>query len=149
MDPFARIMVGWDGSHDSAHALQVAAELSEGLGAEVVVVAVLPVPDGETREDMEQETAGHRRQTTTAISSAVSGEAHIRVEFLEADRASEALADYAEGQGCGLLVLGRHGLDRAIHPRAGGVTERLVRHASCPVLVVSGRGDRHAGVPGG
>ena len=57
-------------------------------------------------------------------------------QTIEADDPAAALGQYADQHGFDLLVVGRHGLDRAGTPAAGGVTEYQVRHSRCPVLVV-------------
>lgn len=45
-----------------------------------------------------------------------------------------AIADLAETIGAGVVVLGAHGT-KGKGPTLGGVAERVVRHAHCPVLV--------------
>jgi nucleotide-binding universal stress UspA family protein len=61
---------------------------------------------------------------------------HLRHEVVEADHPAAALDAYVRQHGFDLVVLGRHGIDRAVHPRVGGVSEHQVRHSRCPVLVV-------------
>lgn len=46
------------------------------------------------------------------------------------------IAECAREAGIDLLVMGKHGLGRLEHMLGGSVTEKVVRHAPCPVLVV-------------
>lgn len=44
--------------------------------------------------------------------------------------------DMAEGPGAALIVAGRRGLGRIKRARMGSVSEGIVLHAHCPVLVM-------------
>jgi nucleotide-binding universal stress UspA family protein len=142
---FHRILVGWDGSTDSRRALRAALQLSGPLGAEVVVLAVLKRhPHAEAMDEAEEEVAARCDELASEIEAAAkdSGIAcsnGVRSETVVADDPASALGRYAAEHGFDLLVVGRHGIDRALHPRVGGVTEHQVRYSPCPVLVVSSR----------
>jgi nucleotide-binding universal stress UspA family protein len=139
---FHRILVGWDGSQDARRAFGTAAHLAEDIGAEVVVLTVLKRHShAEAADEAAQEMAERRRavlaeMTTETQRDSVPGTVHLRHEVVEADNPATALDAYVREHGFDLVVLGRHGIDRAVHPRVGGVTEHQVRHSSCPVLVV-------------
>lgn len=139
---FRRILVGWDGSPDAAHALRAAVSLAAELRAEVLVLSVLKRPiHAESREEAEQAMLEHHLEVVHELSGQLSsggqaGELRLRQEVVEADEPARALRQFAVEHGFDLLVVGRHGVDRARHPRIGGVTEDQVRHSPCPVLVV-------------
>jgi len=139
---FRRMLVGWDGSRDAQHALRAAAHLAEEIGAEVVVLAVLKRhPHAEATDEAEEEMAERRLEVTSEMEASATQAAlppglRLRNQTIEADDPAAALGQYADQHGFDLLVVGRHGLDRAVHPRVGGVTEYQVRHSRCPVLVV-------------
>ena len=61
---------------------------------------------------------------------------HIRHELIEAEQIPQAFDGYVREHGFDLVVLGRHGVDRARRPHIGGVCEHQIRHGSCPVMVV-------------
>ncbi len=142
MTSFRRMIVGWDGSRDAQHALRAAAHLADEIGAEVVVLAVLKRhPHAEATDEVEEELAERRREVLKEMEASAKQAAlplglRMRNEAIEADNPATALSQYAYDHGFDLVVVGRHGLDRALHPRVGGVTEHLVRHSRCPVLVV-------------
>jgi nucleotide-binding universal stress UspA family protein len=139
---FRRILVGWDGSRDAQHALRVATHLAAEMGAEVVVLGVLKRhPHAEAPDDASEELAERSLEVVNEIEvsakqAGLPSAARLRTETVEADNPAVALGPYASEHAFDLLVVGRHGLDRAMHPRVGGVTEHQVRHSPCPVLVV-------------
>ncbi len=142
MSSFRRILVGWDGSQDAEHALRTASHLAEVLGAEVVVLAVLQRhPTAEAVDEADEELAKRRLAALNdmeqgAEQAGLSAGLRLHNQVIEASNPAAALSQHAVEHGFDLVVVGRHGLDRAVHPRVGGVTEHQVRHSSCPVLVV-------------
>lgn len=136
-----RVLVGWDGSPDSRQALRVGCELAHRLDGEVVVLEVVHPPfSPESTHEGERELArhrsdlgatlfsnGHHNGATNSLSPAV----------IAADDTAHALCEYVSKHGFDLLVVGRHGVDAAVHPHIGRVTEFEVRNCACPVLVVS------------
>lgn len=54
-------------------------------------------------------------------------------------RAYHEIADFAAKKEIDLLVMGTHGLSGLEHFLLGGTTEKVMRHASCPVLAVKMR----------
>lgn len=142
MGSFRRILVGWDGSKDAEHALRSAVRLACEIEAEVVALSVLGAhPHAEATDEAEAEMVERRQEVANEIEAAVKhaglrSPVRLRAETLAADNPAHALGRYASEHGFDLLVLGRHGLDRAAHPRIGRVTEYQIRHSVCPVLVV-------------
>jgi nucleotide-binding universal stress UspA family protein len=144
MTGFRQIVVGWDGSRDARQALRQAVHLAEDLRAEVQVVAVLRRHvHAEAIDEAASELRGRRLETMAAVAEEAAHQ-HVpsalafRVEVLEAEDVAGALSAYAREHGSDLVVVGRHGLDRAVHPRAGRVAEYMVRHSPCPVMVIGG-----------
>ncbi len=139
---FRRILVGWDGSRDAEHALRAAAHLASELGAELVVLGVLKRQRHvEALDEAEEDVADRRRRVVGEIAAfarraGVPWSESSRGETIVADDVATALEEYARRHGFDVLVVGRHGLDRALHPRIGRVTEHEVRRSPCPVLVV-------------
>ncbi len=63
-----------------------------------------------------------------------------RAEYLLRPAGSDgphvAIIECARELGIDLVVMGKHGLGRIEHMLGGSVTEKVVRQASCPVMVV-------------
>jgi universal stress protein A len=53
---------------------------------------------------------------------------------------ARAILDHARERGIDLIVMGTHGRSGMAHLLMGSVAERIVRHASCPVLTVRSAG---------
>jgi nucleotide-binding universal stress UspA family protein len=143
-----KILLATDGSQDAAHAAQMAITLSEKLDSNLHVVHVGIVPsayapaeseilDRESYERM-RELAG--RQAHEALDEEVGKirEAGGEVAGTHAPigRPDAEIAHLAKEIGAGLVVVGSRGwgpLKRAV---MGSVSDSVVRHARCPVLVV-------------
>jgi nucleotide-binding universal stress UspA family protein len=138
---FRRILVGYDGSDDSAHALRVALNLAEGLGAEVIALsAVHTSPMLEVEEDEAREAASSRGIATRGLDVHVDQASRrgvaLRQIVVENSDPASALSTYAEEHGFDLLVVGLHGRDQTSHLGLGHALERLLRAKPCPVLIV-------------
>jgi nucleotide-binding universal stress UspA family protein len=139
---FRRILVGWDGTEAAGHAMRVAVELAAGLGSEVVALSVLELSrhgDPEEDQDRADETARRvaaERLTDYRLQAGSSG-VPLSHQFILGERSEEVLASHAADHGFDLLVVGRHGGHSPVCPGgAGPVTENLLIHAPCPLLVV-------------
>ena len=147
----AKILLATDGSEEAALAAQSAADLSARTGSELHVThvgtalshvkyslgaEVGPLPAGpqelldkEAKEVLEAqlERMGEARARVT--------EAHVM-----SGRADEEIIVRAEEVGAGLVVVGSRGLGGIRRARLGSVSDSVVRHAHCPVLVVRKEG---------
>ncbi|RIH89703.1 universal stress protein [Calidithermus roseus] len=137
---FRRIVVGFDGSESSRKALLEALELARAFQGEVHAVAVVRPPEF---AELEGEVEGALNQAQAALSEAFSwarAAAHKHGVALHLHRRvghpAEVLMRYAEEQGADLMVLGRRGLTPVQRWMLGSVSERVLRYAPCPVMVV-------------
>lgn len=133
-----RVVVGVDGSEASLRALTKAIEYAQLLGAEVDAVMAWHVSYGTTefavlpmipREDVE---AGTRESLATAV-AAQSSPVPVNQVVLEGDPA-RVLIELS--QGADLVVLGTRGHGGFAGLLLGSVTQKVIHHANCPVLVV-------------
>jgi nucleotide-binding universal stress UspA family protein len=147
----AKILLATDGSEEANLALQTATNLATTTGSELHLVYVqapsyvFPTIDWETfggeelptgLDEAALETAKTRVDVQVQKISEVGGEvagAHVRVGFPEAD-----IVDLAEELGAGLIVMGSRGLGGVRRALTGTVSDSVVRHAHCPVMVVRG-----------
>lgn len=137
----ATIVVGVDGSNDSARALDCAACIAEPIGAHLVIAFVFRAAGAATGTAgagaLWTETMNDLAIDAEVISIArlSGGGASWDFQTAVGDPAAELLA-IAREHDASMLVVGRHG-----HPRFAGlfgrsVSERLVREADIPVLIV-------------
>ncbi len=155
MSVLGRILLAVDGSEEAMLAARAAVELAEKTGSElhVVYVGELPVvyrPELHGYQAiLEEHRIAARRQLeeqverVTATGGSVA-QAHLRTGPV--GRPDEQIVALAEEAGAGLIVVGSRGLGGLKRLLLGSVSESVVRHAHCPVLVV--RGDRE-GRPAG
>jgi nucleotide-binding universal stress UspA family protein len=140
------ILLATDGSDEGKLATQAAAELSRETGSEVHVVYVLPSPaqlighhlyPDDVRESLiggaERDAETFLKQQAEQIGSdgGKVAETHLR----SGDPDKEILRT-AESLGVGLIVVGSRGLGAVSRALMGSVSDSVVKHAHCPVLVI-------------
>ncbi|GEM87259.1 universal stress protein [Meiothermus granaticius] len=137
---FKQILVGFDGSESSRKALKVALEIAQAFQGEVTLIAVVRPPEfaeleGEIEGALEEEKSPLAQAFSWAHSAAkeqgVTLHVHRRV-----GHPAEVLVRYAEEAHSDLIVLGRRGLTAVQRWMLGSVSERVLRYAHCPVMVV-------------
>jgi nucleotide-binding universal stress UspA family protein len=136
-----RIVLALDGSPEAKHALPVAQELAQALGASVTIVHVremmlAPVVGGVTRRIDEQEVEAAVRGDLASLNDAgVDADLRIVASTYAGGPAHE-IAEVASEVGAGLIVAGArgHGVIKGL--LVGSVAHRLPYVASCPVLTV-------------
>jgi nucleotide-binding universal stress UspA family protein len=142
-----KILLATDGSEEAELALRAAVDLSNTTDSELHVVTVgrdyhpayfeFPEP-GDLREralrTLEQETQEILDRQVEKIEEAggtVAG-THLRM----VGRKDEQIVSLSEEVGAGLIVMGSRGLGGVRRALLGSVSDSVVRHAHCPVLVV-------------
>jgi nucleotide-binding universal stress UspA family protein len=132
-----KILVGYDGSGEAKRALEWAAKLHRAEpGSSITVIGVAPALDAAPRipdaVDPTSDLPLHERQLAEATSIlAAAAETILRV-----GRPAEEILDTADEGDFDLVVLGHRGMGAARRFLMGSVSERVVRHATRPVLVV-------------
>lgn len=139
-----KILLATDGSPDAALATRAAADLSKRTGARLHVVHVWrPLPRGTAPGDYsEYANSGTEQAAKTLLEEQVEsiGEAGANVAgtHFEEGSPAERILDVADGIGAGVIVVGSRGQGKLRRLIMGSVSERIVHHAPCPVLVVRG-----------
>ncbi len=145
-----KILLATDGSRDAELALSTAADLANSTDSELHVVTVAPgCPDPvyriheaslryETYEEAleavkaeAQKVLGEQVQKVKEVGATVA-EAHLRI----GERRDRAIVHLADEPGAGLIVVGSRGLGGIRRALMGSVSDSVVRHAHCPVLIV-------------
>ena len=142
-----KILLATDASEDAVKAAQMASDVANVSGSELHVLHVGNMKDfhiapgaeqsfsphtsslGEIRENAEKRLDGAVRQVEEAGGTVA--EAHLRM----GDPDDEILRFCEEHGDFGLIVMGSRGLGPIKRRLMGSVSESVVRHARCPVLV--------------
>src|SRR5215207_9128262 len=139
-----KILLATDGSREAELAARSAVGLSKHTGSELHVVHVLALPidtqdpssfEPEVRTQLEKRTQERLEELVSGI-EAQGGEvagSHLRVGRPDAE-----IIDQAELIGAGLIVMGSRGVGPIRRVLTGSVSDSVVRHAHCPVVVVRG-----------
>ena len=140
-----RVLLATDGSEEAELALRTAVDLANGTGSELHLLTVgreyhpgYDIPEygsqlQEALRRLERQARelldGQARKIEEAGGKVA--EAHLRM-----GRPDEQIVSVADEVGAGLLVMGSRGLGGLRRALMGSVSDSVVRHAHCPVLVV-------------
>jgi nucleotide-binding universal stress UspA family protein len=137
---FRTVVLATDLSPTSEAATNAAMDLAATLGARLLAVSVvdpgtLRVPGGRYLVRVDQVRAERERFAQVLVARGRS--LGVAVDFLvwEGDP-GEAIIDAAQAEGADMIVVGSHGRGTVGRFLIGSVSDHVVRHASCPVLVV-------------
>jgi nucleotide-binding universal stress UspA family protein len=148
----SKILLATDGSEDAAVAAWAAADLSSMTHSELHVVhawrslphyaypSLVPESYHPPYEEGARKILDRQVEQVREAGGAVA-EAHLRT-----GSPTDAILDVVEEVKPGLLIAGSRDLGPIKHLLLGSVSEALVHHAACPVLVV--RGGKRAWPPG-
>src|SRR5215216_4792890 len=139
----AKILVATDGSEEAALAAQSAADLAARTGSELHVTHVgTALSHVECMGAVTQELLDKEAKEVLEAQLERMREAGARVTeaHLMSGRADEEIIFRAEQVGADLVVVGSRGLGGVRRALMGSVSDSVVRHAHCPVLVVRREG---------
>ncbi len=141
-----RILLATDGSWEAELAATTAADLAKSTGSELHVVHVgeMPLVYQPERHGYRAEYEEHEKEAQQLLEAEVErikeagatvAQAHLRMGRANA-RADEEIVELAQSLVVGLIVMGSRGHGRIRRALLGSVSESVVRHAPCPVIIV-------------
>jgi nucleotide-binding universal stress UspA family protein len=151
-----RILLATDGSGEAELATRTAVDLARMSGSELHVVHVLDaapspallypevtdpegavVPDQVLEQDLERRAEQLGREILDAEAERVrSAGGTVAQTHLAMGDAPREIVHLAEDLGTGLIVMGSRGRGGIRRALMGSVSDSVVRHAHCPVLIV-------------
>jgi nucleotide-binding universal stress UspA family protein len=141
-----KILLATDGSDEATLATQTAVDVADRTNSELHVVCVgeldygypsYAVPDFEYMQQIQENLEQEARKALDAEVEQVKAaggrvvEAHLSMGSPDAE-----IVKLADDMGAGLIVMGSRGLGGIRRALIGSVSDSVVRHAHCPVLVV-------------
>lgn len=137
---YEKILIPLDGSPSAEASLPCAEELAGRLESEVTLVHV--------SEEPEESTQPERRLYLEKMVETLKQSSGVKSAFLTGNPA-EKIVEYADEEDIGLIVMTTRGKSGARSRGLGGVADKVVRLAGCPVLLIRADGARpDAGVLG-
>lgn len=142
MTSFAKILVAVDGSAHSERALEAAIEMARKFGSTLTLVTVVPIhvsyvpgPLPVPAFTEEEEEAARQMLTKFAQQASQAGIAAVK-KLQGRGIVVEELLKVAESENPDLFVLGARGLSAGGRLFLGSVSDAVVHHVHCPVLIV-------------
>jgi nucleotide-binding universal stress UspA family protein len=146
------VLLATDGSKDAELAATTAVDLANSTSSELHIVFVkedpyisgdpsywsgvpseYPFTDPEMEREIEQQG---RKQLDAEVEKGRSAGGKVAEAHLRVGAAATEIVALAEDIEAGLIVMGSRGLGRIRRALMGSVSDGVVRHAHCPVLVV-------------
>jgi nucleotide-binding universal stress UspA family protein len=133
-----RILLATDLSPASDAATDTALSLAQGLRAELLVVSVIDPSAHVSGPHLARMDQRRSARESAAQALVVQGRrAGVDVEFLVWEgEPGPAIVEAAVAEHADLLVVGTRGRNRVERLVLGSVSDHVVRHATCPVLIV-------------
>ena len=142
----AKVLLAIDGSEEAGLAAQAATELSRETGSEVHVAFVLPRPEAlighhtysaEVRESVLEQARSEARTFLDGRAEQLRSEgAKVAFAHLRVGEPDKEIIRLSEEIGATMIVMGSRGLGAVRRALMGSVSDSVVKHAHCPVLVM-------------
>jgi nucleotide-binding universal stress UspA family protein len=143
------ILLATDGSKEAELARTTAIDVANSTNSELHVVTVAPgYPSYDVRnpavvEQLREQAEDILNKQAAKIEREEGKVAEKHLRIAERYRAQQ-IVQVAEDIGAGLIVMGSRGLGGVRRALMGSVSDSVVRHAHCPVLVVRPENERAA-----
>ena len=140
-----KILLATDGSEEAALAARTAIDIADKTGSELHVVHVgefLSTFFAQTEVEPAQLEREARELLDEQVKSIEGAGGTVKNAHFRLGRADDEIVALAEQIDAGLVVMGSRGLGGVRRALMGSVSDSVVRHAHCPVLVVRGKEER-------
>jgi nucleotide-binding universal stress UspA family protein len=141
-----KVLLALDGSKGAEEAERAAAEISAATGSELHLLRILdtetyrPYPGPEFWEGWEEDLERSKQHVMAFLDDRASRlnaeEVKVGDVHLALGHADEEIVRIAQDISADLIVVGSRGLGGVRRALLGSVSDSVVRHAHCPVLVV-------------
>lgn len=135
------ILVPTDFSGPARKAAEYAAGFCERFGARMLLLHVTEgwhpgsIAEGVASRDLHREVIDAAERKLREWQRSLERTAKVHT-YLRQGRAWQEIVGFAQRACADMIIIGSHGYTGLKHLTLGSTAERVVRHASCPVLVV-------------
>src|SRR5271170_7775424 len=136
---FKKILIAYDGSAQADKATESALGLAQSLDARVLLFAVARPPEPATMVELDAMLDDAREHFEEKFKKVEQRAKDMEVEFetnIAVGHPVEQIVHRAEADRVDLIVLGRRGMSRFEKMIVGSTSEKVLRYAHCPVMVV-------------
>lgn len=141
---YRSILVPLDGTHFAEHALPAALALARRGGARLLLVSIsTPLTEAYVEGlyfstlEMEKEVATRHQTYLEALAARIRGLGNVTVDVLvKHGEVAATLCDLVAQGEADLVVMATHGRSALGRFWLGSVTDEMIRHASCPLLLI-------------
>ena len=134
-----KVLYATDYSPASRNILAYAASLARDRDATLLVAHVLDreqYPVGESFDEEGEPSAEEKQQLEAVRPVGFDIPVEHRLVFGTPTKVDEAICQLAEEEAVEMIVIGTHGHSALESIMGGSVAERVVKHATCPVLAI-------------
>jgi len=135
---FRRILVGYDGSQESEKAFQVGMSIANTLDSRLEILAVVqpgePAASVSAHDGLER-ARKHYELALRKIVEAANGRGDNVETRIVVGHPADEIVKRAEQSSSDLVVVGHRGTSKFKNLEMGSVSEHVLAHAPCPVLV--------------
>jgi universal stress protein A len=138
-----KILAPTDFSELSARGVRYACQLAKDAGAELIVFNVVLLDETNTINKVEIDR--HKARLDNFVADKITdASANLKIrKLVDAGEAYGAILDCADNEQVDLIVMSSHGRSGLSRMLIGSVTDKILRGASCPVLVVPAKTESH------
>ncbi|MDO7785967.1 universal stress protein [Desulforamulus aquiferis] len=143
---YSKLLVPVDGSDRAAKCLTHTIELAQKLGAKVTLMHVVPsLPPyvntsvdrlGQAQQSIIEELMRNGKEMLEDLLSSVAGKGVDVDLYTVMGQPADEILEKARAENYDLIVIGSRGLGEIKGYLMGSVSNRVSRHASCPVLII-------------
>ncbi len=136
---FEIILVAYDGSPQSQRATDLAFSMAEAMQSKLLIFAVIRPPEPAARAELNailDDAREHYEQSFVQLRERAKRTGLELETEIEVGHPAEHIVHRAEQTQAGLIIMGRRGISAFQRWMLGSISERVLRYAHCPVMVV-------------
>ena len=132
----SKILVAVDGSETSSKPAEMAIDLAEKLGADLIALYIV-APNINFSQAFYFAQENGQKIVDEVKREAVAKKLNVQTEVLmDVGAVSKAIVEYAENNNANLIVIGTRGISGIKRMLVGSTASEVVKYSHCPVMVV-------------